>query len=723
MADPGLAGRQPDACAVAPLADRGGDSPIALREANLRGARLAGARLRDADLQRCVLVCADLSGADLRGARLGRADLTLADLRGADLSGADLSQADLSGADLRGAQLSGADFADAELAWCRVAGALGAPDAWLQLETRDGRIAGDAGQDGEPAAAMRAYARGQAAWQQGRIFAAERHLQEAHAWVPDADVTLWHLGALSLERGDPLQAEAHWRQAVSAYERADRARLDLALLQWAQGKRAAAQETLNVERPVWFHDVADMLARHDDFALDQLLHAKVGKTPGLTWLRRPAPGKSAPSSGPEDPLWADAERLDLDTMLRDPRQPAWVWHGAIARALALGDLGLAQRADQRLRAVAPEHRLWSLELKHLDMTAEAFAELVRTRAEHLGPITSLRWVALGAHGPTARITCEAGVFYAKRYDGQTRSAASVAYTHRVSRGLRDRGLTVPAALADRDGDDVLVFGADLLALYPQVGGRPVDGDQLTDRDAYRLGETLARVHVQGAELAAGGRPRGGVRSGSRIVRGDQARATWLAALGRDAACMAEFQRFSGSGLLLDLLEATSRRLASVAADCPLGLTHGDLAGGNALETLDGRGGVAIVDWDLCDADLLVWDLARTLDLIGVAWPDDPAQPEEFRPSTLRAAVSGYTSVRPLRRAEQLALPVLIAASRVDLDASVAPLCVRLEPGMGPPIWQRQLARLSRAAAGAPELADVFAPVWTGDCLHSPAGTP
>jgi hypothetical protein len=122
--------------------------------------------------------------------------------------------------------------------------------------------------------------------------------------------------------------------------------------------------------------------------------AKAGETPGIRWLvnraksavprpvRRSDGGAGAGAVDTDE--WRQQEREALQEEVKDPHQPAWVWHGAIARALQVGDLGLAQRAEQRLHAVAPEERLWSLQLKQLDLTEQAFRELVRTRADGNG---------------------------------------------------------------------------------------------------------------------------------------------------------------------------------------------------------------------------------------------------------------------------------------------------------------------------------------------------
>ncbi len=703
--------------ATAPLSPAApADAPLRLRDAELRYGLFGGADLRDADLQRAVLCEADLAGADLRGANLHKADLVLADLRGADLRGADLSDADLSGADLREARLDGADLRGATLDWCWVEGASGAPDAWLQWPRQAGRLTGPASPDGEPAAGLKAASRGENAWKQAKFLMAERHYRTALRWVPESDAARYMLGSLALERGDPQAAANWWQAAIDTYARADRARLDLALLHWAAGDTARAAACLDVGQPAWMAELRREVLAGDRPAVLARVTAKAGETPGLRWLlnrakaavARPARRSDggAGAGATDSPEWRQQERDALHQTMGEPNQPAWVWHGAIARALQVGDLGLAQRAEQRLHAVAPEERLWSLQLKQLDLTDQAFRELVRTRADGSGAVQAVRWVALGAHGPTAKIICDGATYYAKRYHGASRPAGSVAYTHRICRALEQRGAMVPVALPDRDGDEVMVFGGDTLALYPDLGGQPLHQGAMDEASALRLGSTLAQLHLLGTDLGGTGRPRGGVRVGTRILRSPHPRATWLGLLGREAACAAAFQRHPLAEMLLAALETTARRLRTVLPGCRPGLVHGDFAFGNAL--LQDNGGVAAVDWDLCDTDLQVWDLARSIDLQTVLWPDDAGQPAAIQAQLARAMLAGYQEVRPLTADEHRALPVLMAASRVDLDASVLPIMVPMEPATAEPVLARQLVRLVRAAAGAPELAQALA---------------
>ncbi len=713
-----FSGRPPAWLAAPLLPPDSADAPLVLRDVDLRCGQFGHAFLRDVDLQRANLAEADLAGADLRGANLHLADLTLADLRGADLRGADLSQADLSGADLRDADLGGADLRDVELSWAWLDGVRGAPDAWMRIPRLGGRVPGRhraAGED-EPIEGLRAFQRAQAAWKEGNLGVAERAYETALRWVPDSDAARYFLGALALERAEPDAAIGWWRAALAVHAGAHRARADLALLLCDAGQAEEALALLrepSVAEVAWLVPLADTIAAGDAAAAIALVRAKAGNSPGCTWASRERAAVTVKprwaGGGPDDPAWAAQERTELAALCSGGQQPIWVWHGAVSRALAIGAIDLAQHAEQRLQRLAPDQRLWSLQLKQLDMTAQAFSELVRTRWGNLGSVESLRWVALGAHGPTARLVTQTGVYYAKRYMGVSRPAGSVAFTHRVCRFMADAGVSVPLAMPDASGDDVMVFGEDLLALYPDLQGAPIDAGDLDTAGAALLGTQLAQLHLAGAQFGGGGRPRGGVRSGSHVLRNPSPRGAWLAWHAQDAACAAALQRHPVHERILALLDATARRLASVLPHCAVGLVHGDFAGGNVLLRQDLT--VAVVDWDLSDVDVLVWDLARCLDLIGLYWHDDVARPLAIRNDLVIAAVRAYEVVRPLSHAERLALPVLMAASRVDLDATVLPLCVRLEPDCGDPVWRLQAVRLARAAAGAPEIAKVLAVMW------------
>jgi len=685
-----------------------GPAPLDLRETDLREGLFAGADLADADLRHARLIAADLSGANLRGARLCQADLTLANLGGADLRGADLSGADLSGADLSEARLDGADLSQAELGWARVAGALGLAPDLLAQRRMDGRLPGPALADDaqEPAAGVEAWRQGQAAHGEGHFGLAELHYRQALRWVPESDAARHALACIALERSEPQAAKAQWREIVQRDPSADRARIDLAWLLLAEQDLPQVADVLapmTVTRESLRRAIA-LLPADRGSALLAELGRLAPQTPGRHWFdscAARAHNSHVPADDLDDDPWIAGERAALRALLGRKHAEPLDWHAAISRALRIGDFDLAQRAEQRLSRATPEQQLWGAELRQLDLTAQAFSALVHTRQPPLGAVLSVRWVALGVHGPTARIHTESGIFFAKRYFAAVRGPASVAFTHRMSRAAAERGLRVPVAQVDCDGQDVLAFDGDLLALYPDLQASAVPDDNLDEQTARKMGEWLASIHIESADLGVGpGRPAGGVQAGTRILRHARPSMAWQASLGRDRTCALHFDRSPRARQLLSLLDSVGRRLKPAIAACAMGLVHGDFAAGNVLQ--DPKG-FAVCDWDLCDADLLVWDLARTLDRAGVRWPSLPGHPAEIRRDILRGLLAGYESLRPLSRAEREVVPVLMAASRVDIDASVLPLSVPFEPETLDAVMEHSLHRLARAAAGAPEL--------------------
>ncbi len=690
------------------------DPPLDLREANLRDGAFAGADLRDCDARHACLVGADLRGADLRGARLARADLTLARLEGAQLQGADLQGADLQGVDLRDADLRGADLAEVNWAWAWTAGCRGLPSDLPSGAAGNGRLSGPTatGDSQEPSAGLLAYGHGRRAHMRAQLGLAEQYYRLALGWVPLSDAVRYGLAMVALERGD-LPCTIGWlRDALEIEPTADRARVDLAMLHLAQGDTEGARTHLLrlAERLPAGQEAAKAAQKQDWQQVRVILTQMTPDSPALRWQPRPALAVPRLVAG-EDEAWVSRELSDIQLLLQGNDEggavaPEWLWQSVIARALHVGALTQAQRALQRLQTDAPETALWSLQLKQLDMTAEAFAALLPQCPGPWGPIRAVHWRALGVHGPTAKLVCEAGNVYGKRYLGGVRSAASIGFGHRVAAQVAAAGLGAPVALRDRNDRDIIEFAGDFIAFYPDLGERALADADLDEGLAEDIGATIGEIHQALQVYASGpGRPEGGVRAGTRILRHPQPGLALGAAVSVDGTSLAVVRAHPLWSRVVSLTEATSRRLRSVLSDCPLGLTHGDIGPGNIVRQTNGQ--LGLIDWDLADMDLLVWDLARAVDRMAVHWPSDPAQPVELRASIAKALCRGYQRHRPLHRSEVAALPLLVAASRVDLDASVLPLCAGLEPDAAHPIIVRQFQRLSRAVAGAPEIAALF----------------
>ncbi len=643
--------------------------PLDLREAPLAEGHFAHTDLTDADLRRADLQHADLTGARLRGARLTWADLTRATLADADLRNADLSNADLTGADLRGADLRGALLDQAELAHAQVAGARGLPKS---LQPHRGIVPGPMAlaDAEEPQAGLDAFARARSLHAAGSLAAAERAYRLAGAWQPQSDIVPYALACLALDRDDSQTARQWLLETLRVEPGADRARLELALLELATGQLATAEQLLAPLRDR-LAPLRDVAAAH----AEPVLRILAGDTALVAWLDRRTPHAMATTT---------------------PRQ--LTGHSAAADAIASGDLHLAERHVEELGEREPLGALWRLLLPKLRATADAFGALLQTRQPGLGPVHSLRWHALGAHATTARVETADGVVWTQRVAGALRSAAGLGYTHAIQEALHARGFAVPRWLPDAAGLAWLAFDGDWLLAAHDLPGETLAP---TPEHSALAGGTLARLHVA-APLGLTQRPPEGLRAGLALLQTPDPGAAWLTELAAEPSLAAHLDAHPLHRRIAPLLELTARRLREALPLCPIGLCHGDFGFQNLRLQPDGT--LAVLDWDLADRQPLVWDLARALDLLAVRWPQRAEEPPLLDRPKVRAFLAGYEAVRPLTPPERAALPLLIPTSRLELDLGLLTLLAPLDPDVVGALLPRVYGRVAYAAAGAPQLA-------------------
>lgn len=613
--------------------------------------------LRDADLRRADLRLADLTGADLRGARLCWADLAGCSLQSADLRNADLEGADLTGADLREADLRGAWLSDVTWNGARVAAVRGLPGA---VSHTAGVAHGPARNGTEPALAI--FDQGIAAHRAGDLASAERALRLVASMAPDAGVAPYALAALALDRDDPEQAQGWLAAAVAADTDADRALLELSELHVLLGNESEATRVLT-SRPRWAHLARDLgaLCAHN--------RERLGPTALGAW-------QSRRSQAPEfAPVAAQS---------------------ALERALQAGDVDGAERELRSQTRDAALWAVWSLVRPKLDATAAAIPGALARRWPQAAVVAPIGWQGLGAHSLTARVRTDAGVVFAQRFSGLLRPLATLEWTHALQQQLGLAGLHVPGWLEDGQGNPVTAIDDDWLVLAGALdGSRPRAMDVA---ECARMGRQLAQIHQQAAPGSA--RPAGGLRAGMEILGGPDPAVTWLETVHAQPALARILATQPAPERVAALLRLTRQQLGDALADCPRGLCHGDYAASN-LVAMEG-GQLGVLDWDLADVQPLVWDLARALDRLGRDRHGLVRQPQAL------AFLRAYHAERPLLRAERRCLPVLIPASRVDLDTGVLALLGPLDPDTVPVVLAGLETRLQQAASGAPEWTDVLA---------------
>ncbi len=259
--------------------------------------------------------------------------------------------------------------------------------------------------------------------------------------------------------------------------------------------------------------------------------------------------------------------------------------------------------------------------------------------------------------------------------------------------LIDAGTPTPPLHRTRDGRRVVVAdGAPWLLMDHVEGTHYEHGDR---EAATAAGRELGRIHAAWAgrswpdvEAPANWSGQDWWRDGVAIVERLAER------FGREAPEEVAFLRAFAAHV-----GSTGRRTA--LDGLPTGWIHGDYNGWNVI--FRSHAVVAIIDFDVCHVDALVFDVARALDDFGRSARGS----SDLRPDTARAFLAGYDDVRRLTPGERLVLPEAVAVTRLR-NASYAAMVER--DGQDPlPAFRRQVA----AAAGWRKREDELRAVATG----------
>jgi homoserine kinase type II len=191
--------------------------------------------------------------------------------------------------------------------------------------------------------------------------------------------------------------------------------------------------------------------------------------------------------------------------------------------------------------------------------------------------------------------------------------------------LASAGVPTPAPLRRTDGRLVSSVGGKPAALFPWRDGQMRCQAAVTEEDANRLGEALARVHLAGAQQQA--------------QKGRFEFEHLLDRLRRIAQSGSErFER-----LVPSLQDALVRTQAARDPAIPTGLIHSDLFRDNVL--WDGSGSIsALLDFESACRGTYAYDLMVCV----LSW----CFGDDLKPDLARAMHEGYERVRPLSDAER-----------------------------------------------------------------------
>ncbi|MCK6528111.1 phosphotransferase [Myxococcota bacterium] len=281
----------------------------------------------------------------------------------------------------------------------------------------------------------------------------------------------------------------------------------------------------------------------------------------------------------------------------------------------------------------------------------------------------------GGFAPAARVRARGGVLWVRRAPLAARPPERLRAQSALGALLAARGLPVPRPLLTPAGDAFAVLGDGIWTATPEAPGRDLyrDGEAgdeaVPEAVGLSLGATLARLHLAAAAFAAPldpapAGPTAGLRTVESPTLEEGIRALGPGALARGARLASR----PGAARALDLARG-AREALRPRLPLPSGPLHGDWHRANALY---GPGGevTAVLDLDACFRGPWLFDLARLADDLAFTWWRvlRGAPP---RPDRGALALAGYASVRPLSRAEEEALPAMLAAFRIDARIAAA----------------------------------------------------
>jgi homoserine kinase type II len=248
----------------------------------------------------------------------------------------------------------------------------------------------------------------------------------------------------------------------------------------------------------------------------------------------------------------------------------------------------------------------------------------------IGRLVAFRGIAEGVENTNFSLRTTSGDFILTLYERRV-DPADLPWFLGLMSHLAERGISCPLPVLGKDGAALRMLcdrHAAITTFLPGVWPRRV-----APAHCRPLGESLARLHLAGADYAAE-RPN---------ALGPQA---WQPLLAKCLARADDVQQ----GLSAELTAAAGAIVSNWPAGLPRGHIHADLFPDNVF-FLEGRLS-GLIDFYFACTDFLAYDVAVCLN----AWCFE--QDGAFNATSARALLAGYTDVRPLTDAEQAALPML-----------------------------------------------------------------
>ncbi len=280
------------------------------------------------------------------------------------------------------------------------------------------------------------------------------------------------------------------------------------------------------------------------------------------------------------------------------------------------------------------------------------------------------------------VATERGNIFIKRHHESVRDVAGLREEHRFMAHLRTRGVAAPRVFSAATGDTAIKLGewtyevhepAEGVDLYQQaISWTPFQ----SVNHAYAAGEALARLHRAATDFDAPPRRRRRLVAGFTIFASPAPAEEFDRYLAARPALSEYLRTRACRNEALVLLAPYHAELLPLLPALPPLWTHNDWHASNLMwsDGGDHARAVSVIDFGLADRTNAVHDLAHAIERNIVDWLaliNDPAHPEKVAVhyDHLFALLNGYHAVRPLSRAEALALGPMLALCHAEFALS------------------------------------------------------
>jgi homoserine kinase type II len=278
---------------------------------------------------------------------------------------------------------------------------------------------------------------------------------------------------------------------------------------------------------------------------------------------------------------------------------------------------------------------------YTQVSDEALAEFLS--AYDLGAALAFKGIAEGVENSNYYLETEKGRFILTLFEKRV-NAAELPYFIGLKQHLAGKGYPCPEPVMGRDGGALRTLEGRPAVIITFLEG--LSPRRPNVHQCRALGEGLAKMHLALADFPMTRENSLGPKSWGPLWAGRAGDANTLQ---------------SGLSDTVEAAFAEIVRARSSFADLPRGTIHADLFPDNAFFLGDSFSGA--IDFYFACTDVLAYDLAVCLN----AWAFDEGNASdasrlEFNFSKGAALIAGYQAIRPLRRDELDALPVLSLGS-------------------------------------------------------------